>query len=188
MNAFDYFILGFIANQGESRYTWSNRLRNDLEPLIKRGSARNEKEIFDKYSKEIKSVFNNSSAVFHKTSSSKGMTKIDFNDAYLAQFILRTLGDEDKNKILLSTIDEAKIIPKIMSENNLPQTSCYRMINELIKDGFFIITSQTIIDGRKIQKYQSLFANFQINIEKNKTRVYGLVPNHIYNSSELTKI
>ena len=90
-------------------------------------------------------------------------------DSVIAHEILEAFGDEDKIKIFNSTADEPKIISDILNKCKIPQTSGYRKINALIKNGLLIIDgySQTS-DGRKIHKYKALFDNVRINIVKNK--------------------
>ena len=79
---------------------------------------------------------------------------------------------EDKKKILTAVLDEPHIISEILDICSIPQTSGYRKINSLINDGLlttkgFITTS----DGKRVNKYISVFDNVRINIIKNKVIV-----------------
>ena len=108
-------------------------------------------------------------------------------DSIIAHEILEAFGDEDKIKIINSTADESKIISDILTTCKIPQTSGYRKINALIKNGLLIVNgySQTH-DGRKINKYKALFDNVRINIVKNKILVdVQLSQQHFENSSIL---
>jgi len=97
---------------------------------------------------------------------------ITIKDPYLTEFILDTFGDPDKKKIFESVMDESKIVYDILKKSNIPQTSGYRKINLLIRNGLlsidgFIETN----DGKKVNKYKSIFQNIQINIIKNKITI-----------------
>ena len=93
-------------------------------------------------------------------------------DQSLTKVILESFGDEDKKKILTAVLDEPHIISEILDICSIPQTSGYRKINSLINDGLlttkgFITTS----DGKRVNKYISVFDNVRINIIKNKVIV-----------------
>ena len=93
-------------------------------------------------------------------------------DQSLTKVILESFGDEDKKKILTAVLDEPHIISEIVDICSIPQTSGYRKINSLINDGLlttkgFITTS----DGKRVNKYISVFDNVRINIIKNKVIV-----------------
>ena len=97
---------------------------------------------------------------------------ITLNDSILAGVILEAFGDVDKKKILASVTDESKIIYDILHECKIPQTSGYRKINSLIKNGLLLIDGFIETpDGKKINKYQTIFQNVNIHIIKNKVTV-----------------
>ena len=90
-------------------------------------------------------------------------------DSSLTKVILESFGDEDKKNILTSVLDEPHIISEILEICNIPQTSGYRKINALINDG--LLTTRgfiTMYDGKRVNKYVSVFENIRINIIKNK--------------------
>lgn len=89
-----------------------------------------------------------------------------------AHAILHELGDEDKSKILTSTMEESLTISEILSKCKIPQTSCYRKINELINRGLLIPTESIKINDRiKTTKYVSVLQNVKINIIENKITI-----------------
>ena len=90
-------------------------------------------------------------------------------DSRLMELILRSLGDEDKKNIINTVMGEPKIISDILEISNIPQTSGYRKINSLIDDGMLLPKGHvTTHDGKKVTKYQAIFENVSISIEKNK--------------------
>lgn len=97
---------------------------------------------------------------------------ISIKDNDVSKTILEAYGDEDKEKILNSVIDDPKIISEIISVSKIPQTSGYRKINQMIKDGLLVSNGYIVAqDGRKVIKYSTLFKNLKIGIQKNKISV-----------------
>ena len=97
---------------------------------------------------------------------------VNIENPNLTRLILQAVGDDDKNNILNCVLDQSKIISDILTTCNIPQTSGYRKVNGLIQDGFLIVNGhETTHDGKKVNKYKSIFENIKINIEKNKVMV-----------------
>ena len=105
-------------------------------------------------------------------------------DPILTKLILESLGDDDKKNILNAVIDESRIISDILELSNIPQTSGYRKINNLIKNGMLIPHGSALTqDGKKVTKYKSVFENISIEIEKNKIAVRVLPTNESFAKS-----
>lgn len=93
-------------------------------------------------------------------------------DQSLVKIILESFGDEDKKKILTTVLDESHIISEILDICSIPQTSGYRKINSLIRNGLLATKGFiTTTDGNRVNKYISVFENTRINIIKNKVIV-----------------
>jgi len=88
-------------------------------------------------------------------------------DSNVNEIILQAFGDSDKKKILETVSNTPKIIALILKECNLPQTSGYRKINQLIDDGLLVNSGYVMKDNKKTNKYVCIFNNLKINIEKN---------------------
>ncbi len=97
---------------------------------------------------------------------------IAIEDPSLAKLILESFGDEDKKNILNTVLDEPRIISEILETAKIPQTSGYRKVNSLIDNGLLIVQGYiTTNDGKKVNRYKSIFENITISIEKNKVVV-----------------
>ena len=93
-------------------------------------------------------------------------------DPNIAKTILETFGDEDKKKIISVLMNEPHIVSEVLEICNLPQTSGYRKMNRMISDGFLTVEGySTTIDGKRINKYASIFENIKIDIIKNNVIV-----------------
>jgi len=107
----------------------------------------------------------------------------------LAKQILEACGDEDKKNILNTVLDEPRIISEILEISQLPQTSGYRKVNSLIDNGLLIVQGHlTTHDGKKVNKYKSIFENVTINIEKNKVLVKVLLAKESIEKSSIIQV
>jgi len=93
---------------------------------------------------------------------------VTIKDQDLAKIFLESFADEDKKAIIGTVLDESLIIADILQNCKVPQTSGYRKINQLIDDGLLISNGYEIAtDGKKIKKYETIFDNIKMDIEKN---------------------
>ena len=97
---------------------------------------------------------------------------IDIGEKHLMQLILDTFVNPQKKKIMDLTSDKALTVPEILEICKMPTTSGYRTINSLIKSGLLVKNStEHIENGRRINKYKSIFENIIIKIEKHNVSV-----------------
>ena len=114
---------------------------------------------------------------------------VTIEDTRLATVILKALGDDDKNKILNSVMNQSKIISDILFVCQIPQTSGYRKVNSLIEEGLLVADGhETAGDGKPVTKYKALFENIQINIIQNKVSIRIQVPETSLKSSSVIQI
>ncbi|NOS61642.1 MAG: transcriptional regulator [Nitrosarchaeum sp.] len=93
---------------------------------------------------------------------------VTIKDQILAKIFLESFADEDKKAIIGTVLDESLIIADILEHCNVPQTSGYRKINQLIDNGLLISNECAVsTDGKKIKKYETIFNNVKMDIEKN---------------------
>ena len=93
---------------------------------------------------------------------------IVIKDQDLAKIFLESFADEDKKAIIGTVLDESLIIADILQNCKVPQTSGYRKINQLIDNGLLISNGYEIAtDGKKIKKYETIFDNVKMDIERN---------------------
>ena len=90
----------------------------------------------------------------------------------LASFILESFGDLDKKKILEASLNQPNVILGILENCNMPKSTGYRVIKELIDEG--LLTEKgfsTTRDGKKVNKYTSIFENIKIDIQGPEQKV-----------------
>ena len=96
---------------------------------------------------------------------------IAIKDKSLIILILQSYADPDKKKILDAT-EQPRMILDIIDACKLPQTSTYRKINSLIRNGLLVPSGQISMKyGKNVTTYVTLFKNVEINIIKNDVQV-----------------
>jgi len=114
---------------------------------------------------------------------------ITIEDQYLSKTILESFGDEDKKAIMNAVLDEPRIVLDILDICKIPQTSGYRKINSLIKNGLLVPAGFTTSrDAKRVTKYTSLFENVKINIEKNKVVIKAQLGKGLLNKSSIIQV
>ena len=114
---------------------------------------------------------------------------ITIQDQDLSKIFLESFGDPDKKAILNSVLDKPHIVADILKICKIPQTSGYRKINSLIKNGLLIPNGRTVTnDGKKVTKYETLFKNINIEIEKNSVKVTVQTKQHAVENSSILQI
>jgi len=78
---------------------------------------------------------------------------------------LESFGNPDKKIILDSSLTQPNVILDILNSGNIPKSSGYRVIKELLRDGLLAEKGYaTTRDGKKISKYTSLFKRVRLDI------------------------
>jgi hypothetical protein len=77
--------------------------------------------------------------------------------------ILEALSDGHMSRILESTSMSEKSAVDITQEYNIPHSSVYRKINQLLRFGLLCLYKSEIHEGKKISYYKSTFRSIQIN-------------------------
>lgn len=155
------------------------------EILSKFGQLR--RELFE-FEQDFKKIEDEILRDFLITEEHSSETWLVINNKVLTELILKTFADEDKKLILDFTRNNSQTIPKILSLCNLPNTSGYRKVKQLIDDGFVIPTGMAeTFEGRRALLYRSIIQKVQVYINKNDIITKILVPKEILNSSLIVK-
>jgi hypothetical protein len=145
------------------------------------------REFFGEGAEGLEKQFLENIVTLEETKTQDSMIAIE--DPSLAKLILESFGDDDKKNILNIVLDEPRIISEILEMAHLPQTSCYRKVNSLIDNGLLTVHGYiTTHDGKKVNKYKSIFENVTINIEKNKVVVKVLIAKESIEKSSIIQV
>jgi hypothetical protein len=118
-----------------------------------------------------------------------GGTWLTIKNRHLTESILKTFADEDKKLLLNFTRTKPETIPRILASCNLPNTSGYRKMRQLIDDGFVIPTGLIeTVEGRRTMLYKSIIQKIQIIIDKDEIHAKISVPKEVINSNGIIKM
>ena len=113
-------------------------------------------------------------------------TWLIIKDRHLAEMILKTFADSDKKLILDCIRDRSETIPKTLSSCNLPNTSGYRKMNQLIEDGFVVPAGLTeSFKGKRAILYKAIIQKIQININKDRVSTLISIPKESLRTSQV---
>ena len=97
------------------------------------------------------------------------MSKWDIVSDFDEEIILKAIGDPDMRKILKAVWDTPKTTMEIKKECNISFSSCYRKINQMVKDGLLVENGFALApDNKKAKKYQTSFDYVLIEIKMRK--------------------
>lgn len=105
-----------------------------------------------------------------KTKKDRIEKRFTISDPFISQSILKAFSDAEMSKILNASIGEPWMISEILEHLDIPKTSGYRKINDLIEWGLLVKTgSEMIANRRMIDKYKSVFDNVNIDFNNKVT-------------------
>jgi hypothetical protein len=131
----------------------------------------------------------------------KGRHWLSIANEDLAELIVATYGDKDKRIILEVAFTKPSAILDILETARIPKSSGYRLINQLVENGF--LTEQGFAessDGKKVNMYTALFEKVNIVIDTNGLifnidipipsipRVKVLLKENILNESQIIRV
>lgn len=103
-------------------------------------------------------------------------------DGNFINMIFSTYNNEEKKAILSSVSESALSISGILEKVNLPQSTCYRIVHSLIKEGLLVETNKgKESTNRKVSMYKSTIPLFDIRINK------SIIDLEIYLTNEIIK-
>lgn len=95
----------------------------------------------------------------------------------LQSHIMNALSDSQMNKILQCTSMSDKSVTDIIKEQDLPHSSAYKKINDLLKWGLLVLYRSEIIEGKKVAYYKGTFRSFQVSFDGSQETRIAAEPN-----------
>jgi DNA-binding Lrp family transcriptional regulator len=101
---------------------------------------------------------------------------MEITDPSRAQSIVQSLSDEYSRKILLSAVSSAKSVEDLSKENDIPLSTCYRRVHELL-DTQILVVEKIIVtpDGKKYEMLRSAYKTVSVNFEDGAVKVEATV-------------
>ena len=102
------------------------------------------------------------------------------SDEPAKQRILAALADEYSRKILTATIQDPMSALELSKKYEIPITTVYRRIEELVEAGLLAaVKSGRTTDGKWYDLYRSLLRRIDVGFEKGDVRIDVVVNEHV---------
>lgn len=118
----------------------------------------------------------------------KGHPWVTIENQDLARLILEAYGHREKKLILDAALQKPGTILNILETCQIPKSSGYRIINEIVDDGLLVEEGFTMNEERKVTLYTALFKNINIDIQNGNLVVKVMLKENILHESYLVKI
>ena len=105
----------------------------------------------------------------------------------LRNLILELFGDIETRKIISSLLENEYTIPQILKESEVPKTSGYRKIENLILHGLIIESGKVLSESKRISKLQCIFQEIKLDIKKEKITVTVMIDKKMFEKSSSMK-
>ena len=104
-------------------------------------------------------------------------------DQKLIDSLLIICGDNETRQMLNCLFENELTIPQILSEAQIPKTSGYRKIENLIINGLIVESGKVLSESKRISKYKCVFDELKIEMKKNDILLQGVINEQIYDKS-----
>lgn len=101
---------------------------------------------------------------------------VEITDSLTIQALVQALSDEYSRKILLAAITSSKSVEDLSKENDIPLSTCYRRVHELL-DSRILVVERIIVtpDGKRYEMLRSAYKTISVNFENGTMRIEVLV-------------
>jgi DNA-binding Lrp family transcriptional regulator len=101
---------------------------------------------------------------------------MEITDPVRVQSLVQSLADEYSRKILLSAIPAAKSVEDMSRENDIPLSTCYRRVHELL-DAQILLVEKIIVtpDGKKYELLRSAYRAVNVTFDTGVMKVEAIV-------------
>ena len=101
---------------------------------------------------------------------------MEITDPATAQALVQALADDYSRRIMLSSIPAAKSVEDLSKENDIPLSTCYRRVHELI-DAKVLLIDRIIVtsDGKRYELIRSAYRAVQADLENGVMKVDATV-------------
>ncbi|MDG6985320.1 MAG: helix-turn-helix transcriptional regulator [Nitrososphaerota archaeon] len=101
---------------------------------------------------------------------------MEITDPARVQALVQGLADEYSRRILLSAISKAKSVEDMSRENDIPLSTAYRRIHELL-DAQMLVVERIIVtpDGKKYELLRSSYRAINVAFDGEKLKVDAVI-------------
>ena len=101
---------------------------------------------------------------------------MEITDQARVNALVQGLADEYSRKILLSAIPAAKSVEDMSRENDIPLSTCYRRVHELL-DAQILVVERIIVtpDGKKYELIRSAYRSVTVSFDRGVMKVDAII-------------
>lgn len=101
---------------------------------------------------------------------------MEITDPKEVQALMQVLSDEYSRKILYSAISTSKSVEELSRQNDIPLSTCYRRVHELLDHGMLIMDRIVVTqDGKRYEMLRSAYRGFSISLENGGLKVDAMI-------------
>jgi DNA-binding Lrp family transcriptional regulator len=101
---------------------------------------------------------------------------LEISEPSRVQAIVQGLADEYSRKILLSAIPKAKSVEDMSRENDIPLSTCYRRVHELLDSQILVVEKMIVTpDGKKYELLRSAYRALNVTFDGGVMKVDATV-------------
>jgi DNA-binding Lrp family transcriptional regulator len=101
---------------------------------------------------------------------------LEITDQARVQALVHGLADEYSRKILLSAIPVAKSVEDISRENDIPLSTAYRRVHELLDEQILVIERIIVTpEGKKYELVRSSYRAINVTFDGGKMKVEAVI-------------
>jgi len=105
-----------------------------------------------------------------------GSVRLLIEDPSRIQALVQCMGDEYSRKIILSAIPAAKSVEDMSRENDIPLSTCYRRVHELLEAQVLVVEKIIVTpDGKKYELLRSAYRAVTVTFDAGVMRVEAIV-------------
>jgi DNA-binding Lrp family transcriptional regulator len=101
---------------------------------------------------------------------------LEISEPSRIQALVQGLADEYSRKIILSAIPKAKSVEDMSRENDIPLSTCYRRVHELL-DSQILVVERIIVtpEGKKYELLRSAYRAVNVSFDGGVMKVDALI-------------
>ena len=101
---------------------------------------------------------------------------MEISEPVRIQALVQGLADEYSRKILLSAIPKAKSVEDMSRENDIPLSTCYRRVHELL-DSQILVVERIIVtpEGKKYELLRSAYRAVNVSFDGGVMKVDAII-------------
>jgi hypothetical protein len=106
----------------------------------------------------------------------RSISAVQVTNPKTIEALTQVLSDEYSRKIMMATVPRAMSVEDISKENDIPLSTCYRRVHDLLEGGVLIVERIVVTqEGKKFELLRSAYRNMKIDFEGGQLAIEATV-------------